>query len=344
MGRGRSAVLTVVAVVVAVAVVGAVTAILIAVNPGGGGTPRHPVSHAPITEPPLAPQVPDHGAYFGAWVRPQTYTETAQTTAIDGLEAQLGRRLDIVHTYLTWQGVFPTASDLTSIRAGSMLLLSWAGTDSSAVISGAADSVIRQRALAIKAIGKPIFLEWRWEMDRPNLSSTVGSPAEFIAAWKHVRAIFAQEKVDNVAWVWCPTAKGFEPGGNAAAYYPGDSQVNWICADAYPGAGPYRSFSEVVQPFLSWASLHRKPVMIGEYGVPQSYPPSQRGQWLRAAAQTVQDDPQIKALVYFDSSPVSALPAFSFALDDGSAALQAFRQIADSSYFNPHGLRLAGKT
>ena len=58
----------------------------------------------------------------------------------------------------------------------------------------------------------------------------------------------------------------------------------------------------------------------------------------------MQADPQIKALVYFDSSPVSAVPADSFALDDGSAALQAFRQIADSTYFNPHGLRLPGKT
>ena len=105
-------------------------------------------------------------------------------------------------------------------------------------------------------------------MDRPNLRAVVGTPAEFIAAWKHVRAIFAQQHVRNVAWVWCPTAKGFVPGGNAAAYYPGNDEVDWVCADAYPGFGPYRSFADTVQPFLSWASHHPKPVMIGEYGVP----------------------------------------------------------------------------
>lgn len=328
VNRVRLAVLTAVVVVVVVAA----ALVLFAVNRIGGTSPS---ASGPVQEPPLAPKVPAHGAYFGAWVKPQIYTQQGQTLAVEALEAQLGRRLDIVHTYLQWQGAFPTASDLTAADHGSMLLLSWTGTDSRTVISGAEDSMIRQRAREIKAIGKPIFLEWRWEMDRPNLRGIVGSPTEFIAAWKHVRAIFAQEHVDNVAWVWCPTAKGFGPGGNASAYYPGDSEVNWICADAYPGFGPYRSFSQTVQPFLSWASQHGKPVMIGEYGVPQSYSPDQRVQWLRAAAQTVRDDPQIKALVYFDSSPIDSVPSDSFSLDDDTPALQAFRDIANSTYFDP---------
>lgn len=289
-----------------------------------------------------APGIPARGAYFGAWVRPQSFSQAGQIEAIDTLQSQIGRRLDIVHTYLTWQAAFPTVSDLTALRQGSTLLVSWTGDDSRTVRSGADDSIIRARADAIKATGKPIFLEWRWEMDRPNLSGTVGSPADFIAAWKHVRAIFAQQHVNNVAWVWCPTAKGFQAGGNAAAYYPGDAEVDWICADAYPPPGPYQSFSDTVQPFLSWASQHRKPIMIGEFGVPQSYLPQQRAQWLSAAAQTARDDPQIKALVYFDSNAVGSVPADAFALGADSAALQAFRVIADSRYFNPGDLKAAG--
>jgi hypothetical protein len=336
VSRGRAAVLILAAVILVAA------AVVVAVNLTSGTSRPRPHSLKSVTEPLLAPQVPAHGAYFGAWVKPQAYTQMGQVDAVDLLEAQLGRRLDIVHTYLTWQGAFPTASDQAAINRGSMLLVSWAGTDSRTVISGVDDSLIRQRAREIKAIGKPVFLEWRWEMNRPNLRGVVGSSADFIAAWKHVRAIFGQEHVDNVAWVWCPTANGFEPGGNAAAYYPGNAEVNWICTDAYPGFGQYRSFAATVQPFLTWASQYRKPVMIGEYGVPQSYQPDQRVQWLRAAAQTVQDDPQIKALVYFDSSPAGSFPADSFSLDDDSPALQAFRSIADSTYFNPDGVRLTG--
>jgi hypothetical protein len=43
--------------------------------------------------------------------------------------------------------------------------------------------------------------------------------------------------VQNAAWVWCPTANGFADG-QAAAFYPGNNEVDWICADAYPAAWP----------------------------------------------------------------------------------------------------------
>jgi hypothetical protein len=337
--RARPAILA--AVVVAIALV--VTYVLVNHSGGTAGpaklrTPDLQALPAHRDE----PAIPAHGAYFGAWVRRGAYNQPDQIAALDTLQGALGRRLDIVHSYLVWQGKFPTTSDSVAVSQGSTLLVSWTGTDSSAVNSGSSDPVIRKLGRQIKAIGKPIFLEWRWEMDRPNLRAVVGTPAEFIAAWKHVRAVFAQQHVRNVAWVWCPTAKGFQPGGNAAAYYPGNDEVDWVCADAYPGFGPYRSFADTAHPFLSWASHHPKPVMIGEYGVQQSYGPQRRAQWLRAAAQTVQDDPQIKALVYFDANAFDATQAFGMAIDDGTPPMRAFRQIADSPYFNPRGLRVSG--
>lgn len=331
MSRARVAVL---AAAVIAALAAAVGYVLVS-HSGGTAGPQPGASGRPPAAGRQAPPVPDHGVYFGAWVHTRPYTQAEQVVALQALQNVLGRRLDIVHTYLTWQGTFPTASDLAALRQGSMLLLSWTGTHSQGVASGRYDSVIRQRAREIKATGRPIFLEWRWEMNRPNLRGVVGTPAEYIAAWKHVRAIFAQQHVGNVAWVWCPTAKGFAAGGDAAAYYPGDAEVDWICADVYPGSGPYRSFADAAGPFLGWASQHRKPVMIGEFGVPQRYGTQQRAQWLRAAAQTVRDDPQIKALVYFDSDPAGAAAANSLALEDGTAPMQAFKEIADSPYFNP---------
>lgn len=278
------------------------------------------------------PAVPAHGAYFGARVRGDAYTESAEIAAVDRLQQSIGRRLAIVHVYHLWSDLFPSSSDVAFLRQGSTLLLSWSGTDTLAIIAGRYDHMIRQRALAMKSIGKPIFLEWRWEMDRSGLQTQIHSPADYIKAWDHIRSIFAQEHVRNVAWVWCPTALGFATG-KAAAYYPGNNEVDWVCADAYPGYGPYRSFANVVAPFLSWASQHSKPVMIGEYGVPTTYGTQRRAQWLMDAAQTVQGDQQIKALVYFDANAKRA-----YALDVGSPALEAFRRIAHFRYFNPAGL------
>jgi hypothetical protein len=279
--------------------------------------------------PATAPVPPAHGAYFGARVRPPLYTLPAEVAAVHHLQGEIGRRLDIVHVFHMWTDPFPDSSDLAFLRQGSMLMLSWSGADTRAIAAGKYDSLIRQRALAVKATGKRIFLEWRWEMDRPGLAAQIHSPADYIAAWDHIRSIFAQEHVDNVAWVWCPTANGFA-NGTAAAYYPGDNEVNWVCVDAYPGPGPHRSFATIVQPFLVWASHHRKPVMIGEYGVPNTYAPQQRAHWLWGAARTVQDDAQIKALIYFDANAKNA-----YALVPGSPALQAFRGIAHVPYFNP---------
>jgi hypothetical protein len=113
--------------------------------------------------------------------------------------------------------------------------------------------------------------------------------------------------------------------------------VDWICVDAYPGRGPYRSFASTVQPFLEWASHHQKPIMIGEYGVPQSYTEQQRKQWLSDAAQTVKRDEQIRALVYFDADHDR-----SYSLHSGTPALQAFRAMATEPYFNPDRLPLTG--
>jgi hypothetical protein len=319
----------------AVLVAAAVVLVLVLV-PGTSGHHSVPRPTSTAALPPSAgPATPASGVYFGAWVAPAVRTQRARVLAVDTLQRQIGRRLDIVHMYLTQTAKFPTSSDLAFVNQGSRLLVSWALNDSHAIAAGSYDGMIRQRAQEMKTIGKPVFLEWRWEMDRPNLRAEVGSPADYIAAWKHIRAVFAAQGATNIVWVWCPTAKGFARG-TAGAYYPGDAEVDWICADVYPPAGPLSSFADVARPFLGWASHHPKPVMIGEYGVRLVYPPQQRAQWLRAAAQAVAADRQIKALVYFDGP--GQQPQSSTVLD--GAALQAFRGIAHARYFNPEGLPL----
>lgn len=198
---------------------------------------------APTTtlNPQVAPSVPARGAYFGAWVRPVIHNQRTRIAMVNALQRQIGRRLDIVHIYLLPDALFPTRSDLAFLHQGSMLMVSWALSDTRGIIAGKYDSLIRQRAEEMKAVGKPIFLRWREEMNRPNLRYVVHSAADFVAAWKHIRAIFAQQHVANVAWVWCPTSRGFA-STDAGAFYPGDDEVDWVCTDAYPGPGPYRPF------------------------------------------------------------------------------------------------------
>ncbi len=306
-------------------------------SPGPSSAGRLPSPAPQVTttvNPTEAPTPPAEGAYLGAWVGPEVFTQANEILAVDSLQQQLGRKLSIVHTYLKWRASFPTPSDRAFLSQGSMLLISWAGTATQQIISGAVDSWIRTRARQIKALGRPVFLEWRWEMDRPNLRSQVRSGTDYVAAWDHIRAIFAAVGVQNAAWVWCPTAQGFTDG-QAAAFYPGDNEVDWLCADAYPQYGSYASFASTVDRFLNWASHHDKPVMIGEFGVPESYGGQQRAGWLRTAQQAVLADRQIKALVYFDANPAGQGPEGSYSLGGDAVALSAFRSMAEQPYFNP---------
>jgi hypothetical protein len=282
------------------------------------------------------PAVPAAGAYFGAWVQPSSYTQPGRAAAVYTLESQLGRRLDIVHTYRRESEEFPRASDFAAARQGSYLLLSWAIDDAARIAAGREDGFIRQRAHEIRSFGYPIFLEFQWEMNRPNLAGVVHGPSTYVAAWRRVHRIFAAMHVDNVSWVWCPTASGFADD-QAPAYYPGNHEVDWICTDAYPGSRA-TPLATLIAPFLTWAAQNGKPAMIGEFGITHAVDDSERAQWLQQAQSTVSDHPQVEAVVYFDSGLHATDPGGDYIPTDASEVLQAFRAWADSPTFDPQRL------
>jgi hypothetical protein len=284
------------------------------------------------------PVIPTRGAYLGAWVEPHNYTAQGRVTAVHALESQLGRRLDIVHTYRRTSQRFPTVADTRAAADGSYLLLSLALGDARNVVAGRVDRQWHARAVAIRRFGSPVFVEPQWEFDRPNLRNQVHGGRTYVAAWRHLHALFAAAGVRNVAWVWCPTAEGFAHG-RALAYYPGNRQVDWLCVDAYPGSQAI-PLSTLIAPFLRWAHGRHKPVMIGEFGVPRSVPPYGRAHWLDAAARTMRRA-HVRAAVYFDSTvnpDLSGTAAQDFRVDTDPQTFAAFRRMARSAYFDPQQL------
>ena len=260
------------------------------------------------------------------------FTQANEVLAVERLQGQLGRKLAIVHTYLKWQAPFPTSSALTFLDQGSMLLISWAGTDTRQIVSGADDAWIRTPPpdQGARQAGVPgVAVEWTGRTSVPGAfrGRVRGRLGSYPGGIRRGRG--AQCRLGVV-----PTANGFSDG-QAAAFYPGDNEVDWICADAYPAYGSTASFGSTVTAFLGWAAHYDKPVMIGEFGVPESDGTGQRARWLRAAQQVVLADRQIKALLYFDANPAGQEPQGSYSLAGDAAALSAFRAIAAQPYFNP---------
>jgi hypothetical protein len=309
------------------------------VRTGSGAQPQP----APVSTPPAAasgapaPVPPRTGALLGAWVKPDQFTDAGRIAALDGFTRSVGRPLDVVQDYHKWNDEFPDEFDRTVAHSGAIPLISWGGTDTHLIAVGDDDEVIHQRAQALKAWRAPVLLRWRWEMDRPNLAGEVHGPAEYIAAWKRIRAVFRAERVSNVSFVWCPLAEGFG-SGKAQDYYPGSDQVDWLCADAYT-LDPGQPLEDLLAPFLSWAQPLGKPIVIAEFGsVPGK--DGQRAAWISAVPALVAKYPQLKALLYFDADTQQRTEERRWSLRWDQRDVQAFAGLARDPALNTRHRRI----
>jgi hypothetical protein len=300
--------------------------------------------HAPrsadsaATAPSLADSlVPRSGAYLGAYIQPKSDTSPDQVAAVDAFQHSIGRPLELVHVYHPWAQPFPSPADRRFVRDGKVLLITWGGTpDTQQIIAGRYDDLIRQRAEAVKALHRPILLEFRHEMDRPNLQWAIHGPEDYIKAWDHIRALFEAAGASNVGWVWCPTGYGFLVG-RAQAFYPGSKEVDWVCADVYTIV-PGQSLSRAARPFMRWAARTRKPVIIGEFA--SNDPPRAWPAFLAAAGRFAEHNPQIKAIVYFDANGKDSNgKPFRYWLGSHAKAIAAFARLATMRYFEPAAAR-----
>lgn len=290
----------------------------------GGRTKQHPTATSTSTPATSGGSGKKPGVLFGVSAGSTDRTQAGRIQALSDLQQSLGVNVGIVHVYRTLYQPIGTVSDRQFIADGKTLLISWAGTDTLEMSRGTIDSIIAQRAREVAALKVPVFFEYRWEMDRPNLTSVVHSAKDYISAWNRVRSVFRAQKVTNAQFVWCPLANGFATG-RSQAYYPGDGEVDWICADLYPPVNQAeQSFATLSAPFLKWADGHDKPIMFGEFGVPRTWGTAKRSAWISGIAPVVSSHPRIKALAYYNSNAGAA----PYSLSGDSQALDALAAVA----------------
>jgi hypothetical protein len=217
-------------------------------------------------------------------------------TVLDTYAQQVGRRPDVVMLYVDWArpGIvggsdFPLASlDAVAARSATALV-TWepwypgAGAAQptfslAAIAAGGHDDYIRAWARAAAAYGHPFLLRLAHEMNTTAYPWGTGpgnangnTPAQYVAMWRQVRAIFAAEGATNVRWVWSPNTEN-DAGPSYAQLYPGDDQVDWVGIDGYNGGtalpwGGWRSLAEVFErAYRAMTALTDRPMMIAEVG------------------------------------------------------------------------------
>jgi hypothetical protein len=239
--------------------------------------------HGGVTTRPVRLGAPNF-VYFGATVKRGQVQAPYEMSIANEFQRHAGKGLAIISWGSPWYSARYCSgycqfvpSEFDVVRAhGSIPFLSWGpfpgnGTFTDAAIAaGDQDAYLTQWATEVKTWGHPLFLRLAWEMNGSWYPWGVGvrgtTPQQFVAMWRHVHDVFQRVGARNVTWVWCPNVDAPTTFKPLRALYPGNSYVDWTCADGYNGASPWLTFGDLYRD--SYAQITsfapRKPVMLAE--------------------------------------------------------------------------------
>ncbi|MEU0084981.1 glycosyl hydrolase [Streptomyces sp. NPDC006274] len=291
--------------------------------------------------------VPRCGAWFGAYVR---HDKTDLEERVLAYERRLGRTLDIVYTYhdMSTDGLEGQLLTEQEQRVGQdrLLLLSWESKWWNGapgrqptwrqIADGRLDrSVIDVQARRIKAYGKKVFLSFDLEMDTRTPAN--GTPAEYVAAYRHIHDRFRALGVDNVVWTWIIT--GYTGHGELfPQLYPGDRYVDWIGYNQYNyfrcHRTSWKSFEETQTASHAWIRRHisdDKPLMLSEFGTADDPArPGAQAEWYADVPRVVKELAGVRAALQWNHRDPGPGCDLSLA---GESSWQSLRKAAADPYF-----------
>jgi hypothetical protein len=242
---------------------------------------------------------------------------------LPGLERSIGRRLDVVYK---WHGVdqaaVPTDEEIAQVEQGRFVHVNiearrfmeagHPAIDYAQIAAGRYDASLAAQARRFAKLDRQAFVTFDHEADAKTRYNVRGSPARFVAAWRHVVEVYRRNGADNVVFVWNVT--GWE--GNfdkLPGLWPGNAFVDWLSWEGYnmsacrPNQDGPHSFDEAVRPMYSWVQSNGprhgidpgKPVMISEMGTTPIG--AATDDWYRAVPGTLRKLPRIRAVKVWNS-------------------------------------------
>jgi Glycosyl hydrolase family 26 len=211
------------------------------------------------------------------------------------------------------------------------------------IAQGAYDPFFVRWAQQARAYGHPFFLRWDWEMNGNwfpwgTTRRSRNSPADYVAAWRHIHHIFTRAEATNVTWVWCPNVDPRRKFVRYERLYPGDAYVDWTGLDGYNQTGG-QSFEWLFA--RSYEELLRiapgKPIIIAETSSVEGgrlLKPA----WVREAlAQLPRDFPQIKAVAWMNWRIHDGGKLWNWQIESSPATQAAFARAIASPYYASGG-------
>lgn len=180
-----------------------------------------------------------------------------------------------------------------------------------AILAGEYDDFFRAWAHDAREDGRPVLLRFGFEANG-DWFSWGGDPERYVAAWRRAHAIFAEERADNVKWVWSPNIQSVPdtPDNSMHRYHPGDAFTDWVALDGYNWGDGYdewhhwESFEGIFGAAVAELARRHpgKPIMIAETSSAPGPPggPDEKAAWIRDAWEAARNMPGLRAVVWFD--------------------------------------------
>jgi Glycosyl hydrolase family 26 len=282
--------------------------------------------------PPSASATIQLGAYTpGAPANARTLSEYA---------AMVGRQPDIVMWYRYFGQPLLGQEEIENLQAtGQTPMVTWEPYDQSLsqIASGAYDSYLHEAAAVAKSWGGTLMVRFAHEMNGAWYPWGAGTstPETYLAAWRHIVALFRGDGADNVKWVWSPYVQG--KGKNPISpYFPGDEWIDYVALDGYnwgSANGTWQSLESVFSASYSLVTqLSAKPVIIAETS--SSETGGDKAAWIRAGFMSAipQSFPRVSAVIWFDETHED-----DWRINSSPASLEAYRAVVDCSIYGGTG-------
>ena len=265
---------------------------------------------------------------------------------LDAYSSMVGRVPSLVQTFRDMEYPMLNPTEMGEVAArGSTPLVTVEPWDSSSttdrayalknIVAGDFDSWFAAGATDARAYARPFYLRFAPEMNgnwSPWGAGVNGNtPQEYIAAWRHVHAIFVAHGATNALWVWAPNV--FSSGGTAVAftrYYPGSDVVDVLALDGYNWGSLdiWQTWSQIFgSSYDSLCALDPvRPVMIAETASTQLG--GEIAAWITSAftEEIPTRTPRVKFVVWFDENKET-----DWRIESSLASLSAYRAVATSS-------------
>jgi hypothetical protein len=293
---------------------------------------------------------------------------------IAALSKMLGHPPALIHGFYSWKN--PDGSDRPfpkdfadyAVSQGATPLITWqpgqadehnqverpqADWTCTQIASGRYDAYIATWAQTAKAYPHTLYVRlmhefnaapypWAYSVDQQN-----NTPEKYVAAFRHVVAIFQRLQVTNVQFIWCFGCGAHEPPPEN--WFPGDAYVDWIGLDGY-NYGFTKDGSQkrwrTVEEIFDWSysrltKISVRPVMIAEIGCVEDVDKkgsttivdkTQKRRWIADTFLNTlpQKMPRVKAVVLFNSVGHN-FP--TYVIDSSPESLAAFRAVAASPLY-----------